>query len=65
MGTHAPLSDISADALINFETQVMTVPQYDPSHPEMISQAVSFVCSIKKIPAGACLLALCPVPSFQ
>lgn len=50
MGTHAPLSDISADALINFETQVMTVPQYDPSHPEMISQGPSLCVFNKEDP---------------
>ena len=50
MGTHAPLSDISADALLDFETQVMTVPQYDPSHPEMISQGPSLCVFNKEDP---------------
>lgn len=47
MGTHAPLSDISEDALIEFDTEVMTVPQFDPEHPQMISQGPS-VCIFNK-----------------
>ncbi len=42
MGT-APLSDISADKLVEFETAVMPIPQFDPDHPQMISQGPS-VC---------------------
>lgn len=38
MGEDAPLSDISADAVTSFDTEVMTVPQFDPEHPQMISQ---------------------------
>ena len=38
MGEDAPLSDISADAVTSFDTEVMTVPQFDPKHPQMISQ---------------------------
>ena len=47
MGTHAPLLDISADKLVEFETAVMTIPQYDTAHPVMISQGPS-VCVFNK-----------------
>ena len=47
MGTHAPLSDISADKFVNFETAVRTVPQFDPENPRMISQGPS-VCLFNK-----------------
>ena len=47
MGTHAPLVDIAADKLVDFETVVMTVPQFDPEHPRMISQGPS-ICVFNK-----------------
>lgn len=47
MGTNAPLSDISDDALVKFETEVMMLPQFDPEHPQMISQGPS-VCLFNK-----------------
>lgn len=47
MGTDAPLIDISKDKLVQFETAVMTVPQYDPDHPQMISQGPS-ICIFNK-----------------
>lgn len=47
IGTHAPLLDISADKLVEFETEVMTVPQFDPENPQMISQGPS-VCVFNK-----------------
>ena len=47
MGTHAPLSDISEDKLVEFETAVMTVPQFDPENPQMISQGPS-ICVFNK-----------------
>ena len=47
MGTHAPLSDISEDALIDFDTEVMMIPQFDPENPQMISQGPS-VCVFNK-----------------
>ncbi len=47
MGTNAPLLDISADQLVEFETEVMTIPQFDPKHPQMISQGPS-VCIFNK-----------------
>ena len=47
MGTNAPLSDISEDKLMEFETEVMTIPQFDPENPKMISQGPS-VCVFNK-----------------
>lgn len=47
MGTDAPLSDISEEALVEFETEVYPIPQYDPEHPQMISQGPS-VCVFNK-----------------
>lgn len=47
MGTNAPLSDISTDKLVTFETEVMTIPQFDPENPRMISQGPS-VCLFNK-----------------
>lgn len=47
MGTNAPLSDISEDKLVDFETAVMTIPQFDTDNPAMISQGPS-VCVFNK-----------------
>ena len=47
MGTYAPLSDIAADKFVEFETAVRPVPQFDPEHPQMISQGPS-VCVFNK-----------------
>lgn len=47
MGTDAPLSDISEDSLVRFETVVMPIPQYDTENPKMISQGPS-VCVFNK-----------------
>lgn len=47
MGTDAPLLDISEEALVEFETEVYPVPQFDPEHPQMISQGPS-VCIFNK-----------------
>lgn len=47
MGSGAPLSDISEEKKVDFETAVMTVPQYDPGEPQMISQGPS-VCVFNK-----------------
>ena len=47
MGAEAPHIDISEDKLIPFDIQVMTVPQFDPAHPKMISQGPS-VCVFNK-----------------
>ena len=47
MGTEAPLMDISEDRLVEFETAVMTIPQFDTTNPAMISQGPS-VCIFNK-----------------
>lgn len=47
MGTEAPLSDISEDKIVEFETEVRTIPQFDPDNPKMISQGPS-VCLFNK-----------------
>ncbi|MBQ4372153.1 MAG: extracellular solute-binding protein [Firmicutes bacterium] len=54
MGSDAPLVDISPDKLVRFETAVMTVPQYDAAHPQMISQGPS-VCVFNKKDPGEVL----------
>ncbi len=43
MGSDAPLSDISRDKFVSFETAVRMVPQFNPESPKMISQGPS-VC---------------------
>lgn len=50
MGTNAPLSDISEDAFVDFDTEVMMIPQFDPEHPQMISQGPSVCVFNKKDP---------------
>ncbi len=47
MGSKAPLLDISEDKLIDFETVVMTIPQFDENNPKMISQGPS-ICVFNK-----------------
>ncbi len=47
MGTDAPLSDISEDKVVDFETEVMPIPQFDTDNPQMISQGPS-VCVFNK-----------------
>lgn len=47
MGTHAPLLDISPDKLVEFETVVRTIPQFDVDNPKMISQGPS-ICVFNK-----------------
>ena len=47
MGTNAPLSDISPDKIVEFETVVYPIPQFDPENPKMISQGPS-VCVFNK-----------------
>ncbi len=51
MGSDAPLLDISEDSLVEFETAVMTVPQFDPENPQMISQGPS-ICIFNKEDQG-------------
>lgn len=47
MGSDAPLCDISPDKIVNFETTVMAIPQFDTENPQMISQGPS-VCIFNK-----------------
>lgn len=47
MGSDAPLIDISEDSLVSFETEVMTIPQFDVNDPTMISQGPS-ICVFNK-----------------
>lgn len=50
MGPDAPLIDISEDKLVDFDIEVMTIPQFDPEHPKMISQGPSICIFNKKDP---------------
>ncbi|MCH4153728.1 MAG: extracellular solute-binding protein [Saccharofermentans sp.] len=47
MGSSAPLSDIHENDIVNFETVVRPIPQYDTSDPKMISQGPS-ICIFNK-----------------
>ena len=47
MGSDAPLLDIPEDRIVRFETAVRPIPQFDPEHPQMISQGPS-VCIFNK-----------------
>ncbi len=47
MGSHAPLSDISEDKFVEFDTEVRMIPQFDTDNPKMISQGPS-VCVFNK-----------------
>lgn len=47
MGSNAPLVDISEDNLVDFECEVMAIPQLNPQKPQMISQGPS-VCIFNK-----------------
>ena len=47
MGTNAPLSDLHADQIFDFECVCMPIPQFDPEHPQMISQGPS-MCLFNK-----------------
>ena len=50
MGPDAPLCDIPADKIAHFEMAIRPVPQYDTSHPKMISQGPSVCIFNKKDP---------------
>ena len=50
MGCEAPLIDIAEEKLVQFETVVMTIPQYDTAHPRMISQGPSMCVFNKEDP---------------
>jgi multiple sugar transport system substrate-binding protein len=47
MGSNAPLLDITEDKLVQFETVVMEIPQFDTENPRMISQGPS-MCVFNK-----------------
>ena len=47
IGSDSPNSDISEDSVADFETRVMTIPQFDPEEPKMISQGPS-LCLFNK-----------------
>ncbi len=47
MGTDAPLVDISEEDIVEFETEVRLIPQFDIASPKMISQGPS-VCVFNK-----------------
>lgn len=47
MGSDAPLVDIAEDKVVDFEIEVMAIPQYDPDEPLMMSQGPS-VCVFNK-----------------
>lgn len=47
MGCDAPLMDIAADEVVDFDTEVRMVPQFDPENPQMISQGPS-ICIFNK-----------------
>ena len=50
MGSQAPLIDIAEEALVEFETVVMAVPQFDTENPQMISQGPSMCLFNKEDP---------------
>jgi len=50
MGSDAPLIDIAESALVQFETAVMEIPQFDVEHPQMISQGPSMCIFNKEDP---------------
>ncbi len=50
MGSDAPLIDIAEENIVQFETAVMTVPQYNTDNPQMISQGPSLCVFNKEDP---------------
>ncbi|MBO4281190.1 MAG: extracellular solute-binding protein [Lachnospiraceae bacterium] len=54
MGSKAPNSDIHSDNIVQFETVIRPIPQYDPSNPYMISQGPS-LCIFTKEDEGEVL----------
>ena len=50
MGTDAPLCDIAEDKIVEFETVVMELPQFDTENPQMISQGPSMCIFNKEDP---------------
>ena len=51
MGAEAPFIDISDDKLIDFEIEVMPIPQFNTENPQMISQGPS-LCIFNKEDKG-------------
>ena len=47
MGSNAPMLDIHKEQVVPFTTLVRPIPQYDPDHPQMISQGPS-ICVFNK-----------------
>ena len=50
MGSDAPLVDIAEEKLVQFETAVMEIPQFDTENPRMISQGPSMCIFNKEDP---------------
>ena len=50
MGSNAPLVDIPQEQLVQFETVVMSIPQFDTENPTMISQGPSLCIFNKEDP---------------
>lgn len=50
MGSNAPLVDIAEEKLVQFETVVMPIPQFDTANPKMISQGPSMCLFNKEDP---------------
>ena len=50
MGSDAPLIDIAEESMVDFETEVMLIPQIDPANPQMISQGPSMCLFNKQDP---------------
>ncbi len=50
IGSDAPLLDIHENNVVQFETRVMTIPQFDPENPAMISQGPSMCVFNKEDP---------------
>ncbi len=50
MGTEAPLCDIAEEKIVDFETEVMVIPQFDTENPQMISQGPSMCIFNKEDP---------------
>lgn len=54
MGTDAPFCDISEENIVEFETAVMEIPQFNTEDPQMISQGPS-ICIFNKEDSGEVL----------
>ena len=54
MGTSSPELDIPEESIVDFETVVMEIPQYDVENPRMISQGPS-ICIFNKEDSGEVL----------